>query len=131
GTVADRTRLRGQVRPHAGPAFPPRCGIPAMASRQATRRLPLRSARGHDAVRARERLRRVESLRPTGFEQESRRSGGLMISKKKRTPDLLASCLMLSVLLTLSLPRIALAQRDLHWDRLHVEARPGAPRAPH
>ena len=46
-----------------------------------------------------------------------------MISKKKRTPDLLASCLMLSVLLTLSLPRIALAQRDLHWDRLDVEAR--------
>jgi len=45
-----------------------------------------------------------------------------MISKKKKTPDLLASCLMLSVLLTLSLPRIALAQRELHWDRLDVEA---------
>ena len=29
----------------------------------------------------------------------------------------------LSVLLALSLPRIALAQRDLHWDRLDVEAR--------
>jgi hypothetical protein len=27
------------------------------------------------------------------------------------------------VLLTLSLPRIALAQRELHWDRLDVEAR--------
>jgi hypothetical protein len=29
----------------------------------------------------------------------------------------------LSVLLTLPLPRIALAQRELHWDRLDVEAR--------
>lgn len=46
-----------------------------------------------------------------------------MISKKKKTPDLPASCLMLSVLLTLSLPCIALAQRELHWDRLDVEAR--------
>jgi len=30
---------------------------------------------------------------------------------------------MLSVLLTLSLPGVALAQRQLHWDRLNVEAR--------
>ena len=29
----------------------------------------------------------------------------------------------LCVLLTLSLPRVALAQRELHWDRLDVEAR--------
>ncbi len=29
----------------------------------------------------------------------------------------------LGILLTLSLPRMALAQRDLHWDRLDVEAR--------
>jgi len=39
------------------------------------------------------------------------------------SPDLPASCLMLSVLLTLSLPGVALAQRQLHWDRLNVEAR--------
>src|SRR5262249_4333909 len=46
-----------------------------------------------------------------------------MISKKKKTPDLLASCLTLSVLLTVFTPGTAFAQRELHWDRLDVEAR--------
>ena len=37
GAAADRARLRGEVRPHAGPAIPSRGGLPALASRQARR----------------------------------------------------------------------------------------------
>ena len=41
-----------------GDALPPRRGLPALAARQAAGGLPLRSARGHGALRAREGLRR-------------------------------------------------------------------------
>ena len=57
GAAADRARLRGEVRPHAGAAVPPRGGLSALAARQAAERLPLRSARGHDSLRAREGVR--------------------------------------------------------------------------
>ena len=58
GAAADRAGVRGQVRPHAGRPLPPRGGLPALAARQGARGLPLRSARGHGALRAREGLRR-------------------------------------------------------------------------
>ena len=41
-----------------GDALPPRGGVSALAAGQAAERLPLRSARGHDALRAREGVRR-------------------------------------------------------------------------
>ena len=41
-----------------GDALPPCDGLPALAARQAAGGLPLRPARGHDALRAREGLRR-------------------------------------------------------------------------
>ena len=50
GAAADRARVRGEVRPPAGRSLPPRGGVPALAPRQAARRLPLRSARGHDRL---------------------------------------------------------------------------------
>ena len=49
-----RARVRGQVRPPAGRPLPPRGRLPPVAARQAAERLPLRSARGHAALRARE-----------------------------------------------------------------------------
>ncbi len=61
GTAAHRARVRGEVRPHAGRALPPRRGLRALASRQAAEGLPLRSARGHDSLRARARVRRHSS----------------------------------------------------------------------
>ena len=57
GTAAPRACLRGEIRPPAGRPFPARDGLPAVASRQAAVRLPLRPARGHDPLRAREGLR--------------------------------------------------------------------------
>ena len=48
GTAAHRAGVRGEVRPHAGRSLPPRGGVPALASRQAAARLPLRSAGSHD-----------------------------------------------------------------------------------
>ena len=54
GTGSDRAGLRGQVRPHAGAALPPCRGLRTLAAGQGTSRLPLRSARGHDRLRARE-----------------------------------------------------------------------------
>ena len=44
-----------------GDRVPPRRDVSALAARQAAERLPLRSARGHDALRAREGLRRRPS----------------------------------------------------------------------
>ena len=70
GAVADRARLRGQVRPHAGGSFPSRRGLSAMAARQTAERLPLRPARGHDALRAREGFWRVPP-RPLTVPQSS------------------------------------------------------------
>ena len=58
GAAPHRARVRGEVRPHAGRSVPPRVGVPALAARQAAARVPLRSARSHDAVRARQSLRR-------------------------------------------------------------------------
>ena len=58
GAAADRARVRGEVRPHAGRSLPPRRGLSTLAPGQAAGRLPLRSARGHDPLRAREGLRR-------------------------------------------------------------------------
>ena len=63
GAAAHRARVRGEVRPPAGRSLPPRGDVPALAARQAAARLPLRSARGHDALRAREGLRRGPSVR--------------------------------------------------------------------
>ena len=61
GAAAHRARLRGQVRPPAGRSLPPRDALPALASRQAAEGLPLRSARGHDALRAEEGFRGARS----------------------------------------------------------------------
>ena len=58
GAGADRARVRGQVRSPAGRSVPSRGGVPALARRPAAGRLPLRSAGGHGALRAREGLRR-------------------------------------------------------------------------
>src|SRR5207249_6675677 len=52
GALADRARMRGEVRPPAGGPLPPRGGLRAVAAGQAPRRLPLRSARAHPARRA-------------------------------------------------------------------------------
>jgi ATP-dependent DNA ligase len=63
GTAEDRARLRSEVRPHAGRSLPARRAVPALASRQAPAGLPLRSARGHEALRARAHLLiRIERL---------------------------------------------------------------------
>ena len=52
GAAAHRARLRGEVRPPAGRPLPPRDALPALASGQAAGGVPLRPARGHDALRA-------------------------------------------------------------------------------
>src|SRR5688500_11689114 len=58
GAAANRARVRGQIRPPAGRSVPS-CGrLSPMASRQAATRVPLRSARGHHTIRAREGVRR-------------------------------------------------------------------------
>ncbi len=54
GAVAHRTGVRGEVRPHAGRPLPSRGHFSALAAGSTARRLPLRSAGGYDAVRARE-----------------------------------------------------------------------------
>src|SRR5262249_32293136 len=54
---------RSEVRPHAGRSFPSRGHLPALAARQAAARLPLRSARSHQALRIGEDLLvRIERL---------------------------------------------------------------------
>jgi ATP dependent DNA ligase-like protein len=75
GAAADRAGLRGEVRPPAGRSLSPRGSLPAMAAGQAAERLPLRSARGYEGVRAREGLRRGESPSLTRFEPEGLSSG--------------------------------------------------------
>ena len=50
--------VRGEVRPHAGGSVPPCGDLSALAPRQDAGRLPLRSAGGHDSLRAREGVRR-------------------------------------------------------------------------
>src|SRR6185503_9350718 len=64
GAAAHRARLRGEVRPPAGRSLPPRDALPALAFRQAAEGLPLRSARGHDALRAEEGFRGRTVLTP-------------------------------------------------------------------
>ena len=58
GTAAGRASLRSEIRPYAGRSFSPRCRLSALAPRQASGRLHVRSARGHDSLRAREGVRR-------------------------------------------------------------------------
>jgi hypothetical protein len=53
GSRSDRARLRGRLRSFAGHALPPRDALPALATRQAAERMPVRSARGAGPVRAR------------------------------------------------------------------------------
>src|SRR5438128_2274706 len=53
GAAPRRACLRGEVRSPAGRPLPARGDLPPLASRQATRGLPLRSARGHASGRAR------------------------------------------------------------------------------
>ena len=50
GTVADRARLRGQVRSHAGRSLSPRGALSVRRPDKPPSRLPLRPARGHDAL---------------------------------------------------------------------------------
>ena len=52
GAAAHRARVRGEVRPPAGRPLPARGDVPALAARQGRRGLPLRPARGDDALRA-------------------------------------------------------------------------------
>src|SRR5712691_8539250 len=58
GAVAHRARLRSQVRPSAGRAFPSRDRIPEVAAGQKAARLPLRPARSNDRLRSEEGFRR-------------------------------------------------------------------------
>ena len=56
GAAAHRARMRGEVRSHAGRSLPSRSHLPALAARQAAAGLPLRPARSHPTLRARENL---------------------------------------------------------------------------
>src|SRR5262249_29119169 len=58
GAASHRARLRGEVRSPAGPSFPARGDVPALAARQIPGGLPLRSARGDAGLRAGDDLRR-------------------------------------------------------------------------
>src|SRR5207253_745193 len=57
GTASPGPRVRSEVRPSAGQSVSSRDGLPALAARQTTERLPLRPARSHEGLRARARLR--------------------------------------------------------------------------
>ena len=59
GTASHRAGVRSEIRPHAGRSLSPRGGLSALAARQASGRLHLRSVGGYDPLRAREGLRRV------------------------------------------------------------------------
>ena len=52
GTAPHRTRVRGEVRPHAGRSLPACGDVSPLARRQVAERLPLRSARSHSGFRA-------------------------------------------------------------------------------
>src|SRR5207245_11718630 len=58
GAAPARACVRGRVRPHAGDPLPACRAVRALASRQATARVPLRPAGGHAPLRAGARLRR-------------------------------------------------------------------------
>src|ERR1043166_4367058 len=75
GAAADRARVRGQIRSSAGNAFSPCRDFSAMAPRQTARRLPLRSARGHERLRAAEGFRGGGSAALTGRELSGSSSG--------------------------------------------------------
>src|SRR2546428_4512337 len=77
GALADRTRVRSEVRPSAGGPLPARGDLPALAARQAAEGMPLRPARGHETLRARERVRgrSTEALSDTFFFDGCTRGG--------------------------------------------------------
>src|SRR6185503_15042897 len=87
GAVAHRAGVRGEVRPHAGSALPARCGVPAVATRQEADRLPLRSARGDDAVRARESIRGDERGMTGGYRARRPLSGELAFALQRSRVD--------------------------------------------
>jgi len=76
GTASRGTRVRGEVRPHARRPVPPCRGLRAVAPRQAASRLPVRSARGHRPLRAREGLRCHWSAPVTFFQSSVMSSSG-------------------------------------------------------
>ena len=73
-------------RSHARRSLSPRRGLPAVAGRQAADRLPLRPARGHDPLRAREGFRRASRALIHAL-QSSGASSGSSGSCAGRTPS--------------------------------------------
>ena len=74
GAAADRTRLRGQVRPSSGKPLSARGFLFAVAARQTAERLPLRPARSHDALTS---SRRFSTSRAAGADARGR--GGRIV----------------------------------------------------
>ena len=126
GAAAHRARVRGEVRPPAGRPLPPRGHLPALAAGQAAGRLPLRPARGHDSVRAREGLRRRRSHEPF---QSSLSGSSFGIERFLRGPQRLRHVLQVDADARPGLE--AAAHRvDQHVGGLEVRRRVGVPRLP-